>query len=138
MVILDTNVVSETMREDPDPRVLAWLDAQPADAVYLTSVTVAELGFGIAALPAGRRRARLEAYLEALAERFVERILPFDVHAAGHYATLAAHARRTGREFPLPDAYVAGIAAAHGCAVASRDRAPFLAVGVSVVDPWTA
>jgi len=137
-VILDTNVVSETMRQDPDPRVMSWLDAQEADTLFLTTVAVAELGFGIAALPPGRRRAQLEAFLREVVERFHERILPFDLAAADQYARLAARARALGRGFPLPDAYVAAIAAAHGCTVASRDQAPFVAAGVSVVDPWRA
>lgn len=136
MIVLDTNVVSEAMRAQPDPTVTAWLNAQVAETLHLSSVTVAELTFGIAALPAGRRRAALGRALDGLMELFAHRILAFDLDAARRYAELAVAARTSGRGFPTPDGYIAAIAASRGFVVATRDTAPFEAAGVAVVDPW--
>lgn len=136
MIVLDTNVISEAMRPEPNSAVLRWLDAQVAETLYLTSVTIAELSFGIAALPAGRRKERLAAALEGVLALFAARILPFDAPAARRYGDLAAAARAAGKGFPTPDGYIAAIAAARGFAVATRDVSAFEAAGVGVVDPW--
>ncbi len=136
MIILDTNVVSETMKPLPDVVVLAWLNAQVAETLYLTSVTLAELYLGVAALPSGKRKERLAAVVEGLADLYAGRILYFDAHAAQHYAQLAMTTRRRGRGFPTPDGYIAAMAAAHGFAVATRDTAPFEAAGLKVINPW--
>lgn len=138
MILLDTNVVSEAIKPEPHPSVLAWLDAQAAETQFLSSITVAELLFGIGTLPAGRRRDTLEARIDGLLEQFAGRILPFDTTAAQHYAALAVKARTAGRGFPTPDGYIAAIAAAQGFAVASRDASAFGAAGLTVFDPWTA
>lgn len=138
MILLDTNVVSEAMTREPHPRVREWLDAQAADRLFLSSVTVAELLFGVGALPAGKRKNALTAALDDILDVFAARILPFDTSAARHYADLAVKARAAGRGFPVPDGYIAAIAAAHGFAVASRDATAFNAAGVTVIDPWTA
>jgi predicted nucleic acid-binding protein len=136
MIILDTNVVSEPLRPAPEPRVIAWLDAQPAEALYLTCLTLAELCYGVAALPDGRRRARLAKAIAQVAALHEGRILPFDDAAAQPYAELAVRARAAGRALSLPDAYIAAIAAVHGFAVATRDTAPYEAAGVLVINPW--
>lgn len=136
MIVLDTNVVSETMKPDPDPRVRDWLDAQPAETVFLTTVTFAELLYGVAAMPAGKRQGRLRAFVEALAEQLSAQILPFDLAAAREHAHLAVQARRSGHGFPVPDGYIAAIAASRGFAVATRDTAPFEAAGLLVINPW--
>jgi len=138
MILLDTNVVSEVMTREPRPEVRAWLDAQSADTLFLSSVTVAELLFGIGMLPAGKRKERLAAALDEVLDLFAARILPFDTSAARRYADLAVRARAAGRGFPTPDGYIAAIAAAHGFAVASRDLSAFKAAGLPVIDPWTA
>lgn len=104
--------------------------------MYLSSVSLAELRFGIASLPAGRRRSALTNALEPLLALFGERILPFDAQAADAYGELAARARSAGRPLPVADGYIAAIAAARGFAVASRDTAPFAAAGIVVIDPW--
>ncbi len=137
MILLDTNVVSEAMKPDQDPAVGAWLDAQGAETLYLSSVTIAELMFGIGALPQGKRRDRLAAALDGVMALFEDRILPFDTAAARRYADLAVKARAAGRGFPTPDGYMAAIAATHGFAVASRDASAFIAAGLTVIDPWT-
>lgn len=113
-----------------------WLNDQAAETLYLTSPTLAELLFGIGALPAGRRKDRRATLLDGAIELFGERILPFDAVAARVYAELAVKARNAGRGYPIPDGYIAAIAAAHGFVVATRDRSPFEAVGLSVIDPW--
>lgn len=138
MIVLDTNVVSEAMKPQPDAAVRAWLNAQAAGTLYLSSVTLAELLYGIGALPAGKRRTLLGQAVDGLLTLFEDRILPFDTEAARHYAGLAVAARRSGRGFPTPDGYLAAIAASRGFAVASRDTAPYEAGGVEVINPWTA
>jgi len=137
MIVLDTNVVSEAMKPDPARAVRAWLDEQAVETLYLSSVTVAELMFGIGALPMGRRKDKLTATLDGVLQLFADRILPFDVGAARRYAELAVRARLAGRGFPTPDGYIAAIAAAHGFAVASRDTSAFTAAGLAMIDPWS-
>lgn len=137
MIVLDTNVVSEAMKPEPAPAVRDWLDAQVAETLYLSSVTVAELLFGICALPDGRRKQKLATTLDGLLGLLDDRILPFDTEAARHYADLAVAARNAGQGFPTPDGYIAAIATAHGFAVATRDASAFRAAGVPIIDPWT-
>lgn len=138
MILLDTNVVSEAMKPAPDASVRAWLDEEAAETLYLSSVTIAELMFGIGSLPKGKRREKLTAALDSVMELFADRILPFDLGAARRYADLANNARSAGKGFPTPDGYIAAIAAAKGFAVATRDTSAFEAVGVAVIDPWKA
>lgn len=137
MILLDTNVISEAMKPRPHATVQAWLDEQAAETLYLSSVTLAELLFGIGTLPAGRRRDALVQTLDGLLELFRDRVLAFDNDAALHYAGLAVAARNAGKGFSTPDGYIAAIAAAHGFVVATRDVGPFQAAGVKAVDPWT-
>lgn len=136
MIVLDTNVVSEAMKPEPDPAVRAWLNEQSAETLYLSSVTLAELLFGIAALPNGKRKDLLSETLDGLMQLFKERVLPFDTGAARKYADLAVTARTAGRGFPVPDGYIAAIAASQGYQVASRDMAPFEAANVDAINPW--
>jgi toxin FitB len=125
------------MKPEPDPTVRRWLDDQAAETLHLSSVTIAELMFGIGALPAGKRKDRLAATLDGVMQLFEGRILPFDVSAARHYADLAVKARAAGRGFPTPDGYIAAIAASLGYTVATRDVGDFNAAGVAVINPWT-
>lgn len=138
MIILDTNVVSEAMKPEPHPAVRAWLNAQATETLYLSSVTMAELLFGIGALPAGKRKDMLAQTLDGLMRLFRDRVLPFDVDAARCYAELAVTAKAAGRGFPTPDGYIAAIAASRGFIVASRDTAPYEAVSMAVINPWEA
>lgn len=138
MILLDTNVVSEAMKPEPDPAVRDWLDEQAAETLYLSSVTIAELMFGIGALPRGKRKDKLTAALAGVLTLFPDRILPFDTDAARRYADLAVKARAAGKGFPTPDGYIAAIAASREFAVASRDSSAFMAAGLAVIDPWTA
>jgi predicted nucleic acid-binding protein len=136
VILLDTNVVSEAIKPEPHESVRDWLDAQAAETLFVSSVTVAELLFGIGVLPKGKRRERLGAAVDGVLEVFDDRILPFDTLAAKHYADLATRARAVGKGFPTPDGYIAAIAAAHGLVVASRDIGAFAAAGLRVIDPW--
>lgn len=138
MILLDTKVVSEAMKPAPDEAVLAWLDEQAAETLHLSAVTIAELMFGIGALPDGKRKERLASALDGVLDLFADRVLPFDVEAARRYADLAVKARAAGKGFPTPDGYIAAIAASKGLVVATRDASAFDAAGVAVIDPWTA
>lgn len=136
MILLDTNVVSEAMRPRPNPNVMQWLNDQVADSVFLSSVTLAELRFGIGVLPGGRRKNQLKTVLSGLLDLFDERILAFDVQAADRYAAIAVKAREAGRGLSTPDGYIAAIADSRGMSVATRDISPFEAAGVPVINPW--
>lgn len=139
MIILDTNVVSEPMRPEPDARVLAWLAAQDAGALFITAVTEAELRTGLAIMPEGRRREALGAALEAvLAEDFAGRVLPFEGGAAARaYAAIHAARRGMGSPISMADAMIAAIARVRGARVATRNVGDFEGTGVEVVNPWT-
>ena len=137
MILVDTNVISETLRQQPDPAVVRWMDAQSVETLYLSAVTVAELRYGIAVLPEGRRRQVLHSGLEqSVLPLFEGRILPFDGVAAESYAELMVAARRRGRGVSAADGYIAATAHAAGLMVATRDTSPFEAVGLAVVNPW--
>jgi toxin FitB len=136
MILLDTNVVSEPMKPAPAESVRRWLDRQANDTLFVSAVTLAEMQFGLACLPTGSRRDRLTALYLGIEKIFAGRILSFDAEAARHYAELAVAARAAGKGLPLPDGYIAAIAAAHGFAVATRDSAPFEAAGIEVINPW--
>ena len=136
MILLDTDVISEAMKAEAETKVRTWLDQQAAEALFISSVTLAELLFGIGALPDGRRKTALAETLVGLLSLFGDRVLAFDAEAARHYAGIAVAARASGRGFPTPDGYIAAIAAAHGFSVATRDVTPFQAAGLKVINPW--
>jgi len=139
VIVLDTNVISELMRTEPDPRVLAWVAAQPGVLLYTTYVNQAEILYGIAILPEGRRRAALAEAAEAMfAEDFAGRILPFGAEAAFCYPTLVAARRRAGNPIEQLDALIAAIALATGASLATRDTGGFTGCGLTVIDPWAA
>lgn len=139
MILLDTNVMSEPLRRAPDARVIAWIDAQPLETLYLSAITVAELRAGVALLPAGKRRTGLLDNLEKqVLPLFAGRVLPFDVACTQAYAVLMAKARAAGLAIATADGYIAAIAAANRFAVATRDTGPFEAAGVAVINPWRA
>ncbi len=138
MIVLDTNVLSELMRHEPDAVVVEWVDRQPADDVYLTSVTLAELLYGIVRLPDGRRKAALAELLEAMvADDFDHRVAAFDATAAAHYADIAVRRERAGRPISAADAQIAAICRSHDAVLATRNVDDFTETGISVVNPWT-
>ena len=137
MLVLDTNVVSEFMRDHPQPEVLVWLDQQLANTLFVTAVTEAEVRSGIALLPSRRRRRGLAAAAErAFGVLFAERILPFDSVAARAYAVIAADRRAAGRPISQADCQIAAIARSRGARVATRDVDDLAGCGVEVVNPW--
>ncbi len=137
MILLDTDVISELWKPAPDPNVVAWVDTQAVETLYLSAITVAELRFGIKALPDGRRRAVLQERLEAeVLPAFAGRVLPFDLDASRAYADLMARARTAGRAIAHADGYIAASAVAHALMVATRDTGPFEATGLRTVNPW--
>jgi len=136
MIVLDTNVVSEAMKPEPHPAVRAWLNGQATETLFLSAVTVAELLFGIGALPVGKRKDLLAQTLDGLMRLFRDRVLAFDMDAARCYAELAVTAKTAGRGFPTPDGYIAAIASSRGFMVASRDTEPFKAANIRVINPW--
>ena len=139
MILLDTNVMSEPLRHAPEPRVIAWIDAQPMETLYLCAITVAELRAGVALLPAGKRRSGLHENLERrVLPLFAGRVLPFDLPCTQAYAALMAKARIAGLAVATADGYIAAIAANNGFAVATRDTKPFEAAGAAVINPWQA
>ena len=137
MILLDTNVVSEPLKASGDMNVLAWIDAQIIETLYLSTISVAELRFGIAVLPEGKRRDALHSSLEQrVLPLFAGRILPFDAPASQAYATLRARARTAGQAIAPTDGYIAAIAVTQGFLVATRDTSPFDAAGLAVINPW--
>lgn len=137
MIILDTNVISEPLRPAADPAVLHWLDQQDVETLYLTTVTLAALRYGIAALPLGKRRRHLEEDFEQrILSLFRGRILPFDEVATIDYARIRSKATSTGKAIGVTDAFIAAIASHHGFVVATRDLSPFEAAGIVVINPW--
>lgn len=138
MIVLDTNVISELMRREPDPKVLAWVAAQPRALLATTHITEAEILYGIAALPEGRRRTALLAAAEAMfAEDFIGRILPFGAAAAARYPGIVVARRRAGNPIEGFDALIAATALAAGASVATRDTGGFMGCGLTLIDPWT-
>lgn len=137
MIVLDTNVVSETMRPAPNAAVVAWLNGQDIQTLYLTAVSLAELRFGIARLDEGRTRADLSMRLNMMLEQvFQGRILPFTEATSQAFADRMAVARRNGRAVGFQDGMIAACAAASGFSIATRDTGPFVAMGLAVIDPW--
>ena len=139
MILLDTNVVSEPLRPEPNTAVIAWIDAQPLETLFLSVITVAELRAGLALLPAGKRRSGLQQNLEKrVLPLFAGRVLPFDMACTQAYAELMAKCRGAGLAIATADGYIAAIATASGFAVATRDTGPFEAAGTDVINPWQA
>ena len=139
MIILDTNVLSEVMRPAPSARVLSWLAGEPASGLFTTTITQAEILYGIELLPKGRRRKALESAVEAMFEEdFRDRILPFDSSAARVFPKIAAARWASGCPLTQFDAQIAAIARVHGATVATRNTADFENCEVEVVNPWSA
>jgi len=138
MIILDTNVVSEPLKPQPNPAVLHWLDAQAAPSLFLTTITLAELFAGVEAMPAGRRKDELhQALLERILPLFDGRVLSFDAAAARAFATVNSQSRAAGCPLSFADGAIAAIAQAQGFILATRNGKDFKGTGIALVDPWT-
>jgi predicted nucleic acid-binding protein len=135
LILLDTNVLSELAKPQPDPRVVAWT-RRSAPALAVPSIAIAEMAYGIEKLTAGRRRDALLDALRRLVLEFSERLFDFNVAAAWAYGRILAAARRAGQPMALPDAAIAAIALANGCALATRNIKDFATTGLELVDPW--
>lgn len=137
MIVLDTNIVSEMMRSRPDENVMAWLNAQAREALHTTSITVAEISYGLAITPVGDRgrtlRERFERLLDLL---FHQRILSFDECAARRYGEVMGYRKSLGRPMSIPDGQIAAIVRLHGCRLATRNIRDFEVSGVDVVNPF--
>ncbi len=137
MIILDTNVVSEPLKPEPDQAVLDWLNAQEPQTLYLTAVNLAELLAGIEAMPQGRRRDALKlALMGQMMPLFEGRILPFDNKAAEAFAQISTSAAAKGNPISFADCAIASIARAHGFMVATRNVRDFRGTGVEIFNPW--
>ena len=137
MIILDTNVLSELMRPAPEEAVVQWLDRQPAGEVAVTSITVAEILFGIERLPEGRRRTRFsESAADLFETDFAGRILPFDAKSASYYAMEVAANERQGKTVSMADAQIAGICMSNDAALATRNIRDFEAFPLTRINPW--
>lgn len=139
MIILDTNIVSEVMRPQPASQVVQWLNGHSAVALYVTAITVAEIRFGLCAIPDGRRRQDLTRRFEQfIATGFAPgHVLGFGIEAAGHYGELMAGRREIGRPMSMADGQIAAIARAQGFAVATRNIKDFTNCGLELIDPFT-
>lgn len=139
MIVLDTNVVSEAMRPSPDAAVVEWLNETDSAALYLTTITIAEISYGVQMLAERQRRDALSARFAEFMERgFTSRILSFDEDAAWAYGDVMATRKRLGRPISVPDGQIAAIARTHQCAVATRHAGGFAETGVELINPWEA
>jgi toxin FitB len=137
VIILDTNVISELIRQSPEPSVISWLDSLPPADVAITAITAAELLYGVARLPDGRRKAELaEAVRAMISEDFRDSVEPFDIGAAGRYAAIVAERDRLGRPIGMADAQIAAVCLSLGASLATRNTEDFTDAGIDLIDPW--
>jgi predicted nucleic acid-binding protein len=137
MIILDTNVVSEPLRPQPNREVLDWLDRQSPATLYLTTINIAELWTGIEILPAGKRRTQLQKLMSTdVLPLFENRVLSFDEDAASAFARVAAKAQAAGNRIDFADCAIAAIAVARGFMLATRNTKDFKGAGVELLNPW--
>jgi predicted nucleic acid-binding protein len=137
VIVLDTNVLSELLRDEPNALVMEWMDAHSTAELFTTTVSQSELLYGVLLLPEGKRKARLQAGLNLVfSEDFAERVLPFDQEATGFYAQISAHRRHRGHPISQFDAMIAAIARSRGARLATRNEKDFVDCGIVVVNPW--
>jgi toxin FitB len=136
MIILDSNVISEVMRPQPEPRVIAWLDRQPRESVWLTAINIFEIRFGLLAMPAGKRRDAYTQGFENILSRIDHRIVPFDTEAAEEAGKLMASRKIKGITRESRDTMIAGIVLVHRSAFATRNIRDFDDISATVIDPW--
>jgi hypothetical protein len=137
MIVVDTNVISEVMRVRPSPRVLNWLNAQDGNQLFVTTVTLAEVGYALRILPVGQRRWQLQSRFDQfIAQGFEERVLDFTAAAARAYAEIMGHRKELGRPMSLPDGQIASIAHAAGFALATRNIPDFEECGLELINPF--
>lgn len=135
MIVLDTNVPSETSRKERDPNVMRWLEVHD-DQLWLPTIALAELRYGVEKLGASRQRSRLDAWLTAQTHRYLTRTLPFDAQAADAHGRLRARLKALGKPMDAPDSYIAAIALSRGAPIATRNTSHFAHAGVELINPW--
>ncbi|MFW6360802.1 MAG: type II toxin-antitoxin system VapC family toxin [Spirochaetota bacterium] len=138
MIVLDTGVISEALRPEPDSRVMEWIDGLPEEQVYLSALVLGELEKGVELLPQGSKRTALRLWLEQLRQRFSGRILSFDEQTALRWGDLAARSQAAGRRLPVIDGMLAATALQYKALLASRNVDDFRGTGVEVLNPWEA
>lgn len=138
MIVLDTCVISEALRPEPDPRVMAWIDSLPEQLVYLPALVLGELEKGVELLPEGSKRSALRLWLEQLRQRFSGRILSFDEETALRWGDLSARSQAAGRRLPVTDGQLAATALQHAALLATRNVDDFRGTGVEIINPWEA
>ncbi len=139
MILLDTNVLSALMQQAPDAQVVAWLDDQPAESIWLSSITLFEARYGLSLLPDGQRKNALAQRFEAIVHDDLQhRVLFFDINAAQQATQLAADRKTRGRPVDMRDTFIAGIALAKRAAIATRNVKHFDDLSVPVINPWAA
>jgi predicted nucleic acid-binding protein len=137
VIILDTNIISELTRRIPEPGVTSWLDSLPAEEVGTTAVTAAELLYGVARMPAGRRKTELAAAVRGLlGDEFRDRVLPFDEHCASRYADIVCGRETLGRPISVADAQIAAICRTAEATLATRNTNDFSGTGIELINPW--
>lgn len=137
MIVLDTNVTSELMKPTPSAAVAQWVRGQSATDLYTTSITLAEIDYGIQRLPDGHRKDRLKAAADEIFSVFTEHVLPFDAAAAKHYGHLVSHRDRLGAPVEGFDAQIASICRTRQATLATRNVKDFDDTGISAIDPWS-
>lgn len=137
MIVVDTNVISEVMRPQPSLQVLNWLNTQDSNQLFITTVTLAEISYGLRVLPEGQRRWHLHSRFEQfIAQAFEERVLDFTASAARAYAEIMGHRKEAGHPMSQPDGQIASIAHVHGFAVATRNIKDFEDCGLELINPF--
>jgi len=136
MIVLDTNVVSELMRPDPDPGVARWVRERDRRELRTTAITIAEVRYGIARLADGRRKQALLAAADDVLAAFGDQVLPVDAAAAEHYAVIASSRERAGKPVAGFDALIAAVCRSRGAALATRNISDFDGTGIEIMDPW--
>jgi toxin FitB len=136
MIILDTNVVSELMRPEPAPGIASWVRARDRRELRTTTITLAEVRYGIARLPDGRRKQALLGAADEVFSAFADQILPFDTAAAEHYAVIASSRERAGKPIAGFDALIAAVCRSQGAVLATRNVSDFDGAGIELIDPW--
>jgi hypothetical protein len=137
MILLDTNVISELMKSAPDLKVLTWVDSQPSHLLFISTITIAEISYGLNALPAGKRRNALEkAFNNTIQEAFTHRILFFDEAAAIRYGKVMGHRKKLGRPLSILDGQIAAIALTHDATIATRNTRDFSDCQLEVINPF--
>lgn len=137
MILLDTNIISEMMRPLPSTQVIRWINQQKSMYIFVSTVTIAEISYGLQALPRGKRRMQLEhAFNQTINRAFENRILSFDLSAAYWYGKIMALRKSSGRPLGVPDGQIAAIAGTQGFALATRNGRDFISCGLEIINPF--